>query len=353
MKNTKRRKRILIAVVAFLIIAIAFAYVLPLAAIAETEAAFGTDDPSVITPNPEWEDLAPEPEPEPEPPLLTILNAPVRIDVGATFAFTCEMKNFPEGTMLDWKTSNTAVAAIGADGRLIAIAPGVVEVTASAGNKRTSVLVTVNELKANRIVLIVGEDVAKTGDNSYEAKVGDVLDFSAKIEPEGAKVEKISWALGNDQVATISGSGRFVAEAKGQTQVTVMAGALANSIVVNIVESGVPLDQITFYIIIGIIAIIIVSAISVVVSYFSRKRKREEAHRRAAAAKRRKEEAGKKGREAAAAMETQRQAPEQRPAQAEERATMKITGTAVGAGISPRENGMDGSERPVTLDDLR
>ena len=375
MKKTKQRKHILIVIVFIVVLAIIVTYVLPLTVLAAPET------PPPEQPATDWGydettlDIPPYDEGDEEEdvpiPVLKITSGPIRLDVGQQAPVSYEMTDFPEGTLLEWSTSDPRIAAIGADGIVVARSPGSTEVIARAGQKRASVLVQVNDLRANNVVISLGEGVNKTGNKSYEVKVGDVIRLTAKIEPEGAKVDKISWLLGNERVASLSQSGKnaeFVANAIGQTQVTVMAGTLTDSITIEIIESGVALSTIWDYIKYVIIIVVAAVAIIVILTVMAQTRKKEKARQRAAAKRRREEverrareeEAGRRAREEEAARRVredaearrQREMWEIRPGQAEERSTMRVSGAAVGAGIAAPKDGTEEPERPLTLDDL-
>jgi len=296
--------------------------------------------------------------------MLMITSGPIQLDVGDTYAIPYLMTDFPPGTLAVWESKNPEVAVVTSDGVLLAVGPGAAEIIVQAAQKRSSVLVTVNELKARRIIIVVDEDIIKTGPNSYEMMVGDVTRFVANIEPEGAKVEKITWSLGNGNVASMTTNGRnadFIADAIGRTQLTVTAGSLSDSISINIVESGVPLDTIWDYLKYGVIVIIIIVVIVILLAWMAARRKKEKARLRAMAAKWRKEEAERRAREEAAAQDIRREAREAReardareprPALNGDRETMRVSGTAVGAGMTPTEDKKTELERPLTLDDL-
>ena len=355
-----------IIVCVIVVAALVFTYVMmfPTNAYAETDSPYtpppdgygtsGDYDESTLTfPGDEEEEEEDVPE-----PVLMITSGPIVIDVGQTFAIPFIMNDFPAGTLAAWESKNMDVAVVSSDGILYGVGPGDVEVTVQAEQKRSSVLVTVNDLQPKRILIVVDEEIIRTGSNSYEMMVGDVTRFVATIEPEGAKVDKISWVLGNDNVASLTQNGRnadFVADAIGQTQLTVTAGSLIDSITINIVESGVPLDTIWDYLKYGVIVLIIVVIIIVLLVWMYQRRKKEKMRQRVLMAKRRKEEAERRAREEAAAYEKRdmrREAPEPHPTQSEGRSTMKVSGTAVGAGMTPPEEKKAERERPLTLEDL-
>ena len=356
--------RILVIIICIIVVAalvLTYVMMFPINAFAAVETPppedYGTsgdyDDSTLTFPGDEEEEEIPEPE-------LRITGGPIQLDVGESYAIPYVMTDFPPGTMPIWESKNKDVAMVTSDGIVMAVGPGDVEITVQAGQKRASVLVSVNNLKANRIIIVVDDEIIKTGPTSYELAVGDVTKFTANIEPEGAKVEKITWVLGNGNVASLSQNGRtaeFVAEAIGQTQLTVKADGLTDAITINIVESGVPLDTIWDYLKYGVIVIIIVVVIIILIAWMAARKKKEKARQRAIAAKRRKEEAERRAREEAAAYDIQREMQRETrdplpPPQSGKRETMRVSGTAVGAGITPPEDKKTDLERPLTLDDL-
>jgi len=357
----KQRRRIFIIIAALIIIAMAFAYVIPLTAMAAPETPppdNGTDSDPNWPPEPGEEE---QEEEKPPPPVLLIATDPPRLDVGQEIQIQVVMENIPENTLLEWSSSNLSVAGVSADGRVIAISPGYAEVAVVAGTMRASVLITVNEMKASRITIVVDETVARTGDKSYEIKVGDVIRLSAKIEPAGAKVNKFTWKVGNDRVASVSQNGQraeLVASNIGQTQVTVTADSISDSITFNIIESGVPIDRLMEYIKYGVIMAIAAIVAVVVLTWLAQRRKKELARqkalakkRKAEAERRRREEVERRVREEAEA-EKLRERREPRRPQDDERLTMRVSGAVVGAGIPESRDETGEQERPLTLDDL-
>jgi len=297
-------------------------------------------------------DTTPTDDQEPVIPVLMITGGPISLDIGQTYQIPYVMNDFPEGTELTWETSNPNVAVISSDGIVYAVAPGDVEIAARAGQKRVSVLVTVNELKATGVTIVIDPSVVNTGPKAYQVTVGDVTDLTAQIEPTGAVVDKLTWVLGNSNVATLSSNGEFVATAAGQTQVTLSAGSLSDAIQINIIEGGVPMATIWDNLKYIIVIILVIVVIIVLVWFLIQRNKREKARQKAAAAKRRKEEAERRARAEAAAYDNRLEVPEQHMARTEERTTMRVSGAAVGAGIPAPDDQKTEIERPLTLDDL-
>ena len=379
-KQYNRRKRALTVVAIVIVVALVFAYVLQITALGATtpppdqpeDPGYGTDlgfdDSTLPAPWEDDEDDTPLPE-------LMIISGPVRLNVGERVMIQFVMENFPSGTLLEWRTSNPDVAVVSSDGVLMAVAPGNTEVIASAGDLRASVLVTVNDLVADSIIIGIDERdielVAETAPRSYQITVGDVIRLSSKILPAGAKVEKINWTIGNDNVASISANGQncvLTAVAIGSTTLSVSADGIKSSpITITIVESGVSITTLWDIIKYVVIIVIVGVGVAVFLTWLSQKRKKEKA-RAKAAAKRRREEAEKRARAEAERrtreeaerrpnveanrMGMDRETRNTRPSEGR-RETFKSSGAAVGAGVSaPPSRRESEPERPVTLDDL-
>ena len=365
-KQNKRRKQVITVIAIIIVVALVLTYVLQITALASStpppdqppDTGYGTDwgqDDSTL-PAP-WEDD----EEDVALPDLRILTGAFSLNVGERAQIQYVFENFPEGTVLEWRTSNPDVAIVSSDGVVMAMAPGEVDVIVIAGDKRQSVYVRVNLLKAGSIAIeiIDKEGLAKeTGRKEYKLVVGDVIKLRAKILPEGAKVEKISWAVGDDTVASIPGAQLsskecdFVAGAIGKTTVTVTADGMSDKITINIEESGVSMASLMDYIRYGVIITIVAIAAAVVLTWLSQQRKKAKA-RAKAEAKRRRAEAERRAREESERREKDRDKRNTRPLASDGRQTFKASGTLVGAGVSaPPDSVRAEPERPVTLDDL-
>jgi flagellar basal body-associated protein FliL len=370
----KRRKKALTILVVIIVIAVAVTYILPIAILGASAAEigavsnaqvdlgipldpgdeeFGTDDPSVIPP------VLPEP---PKPPAsLQLKSYPGNLDVGDRGQLTCELLNAPEGTYVEWNSDDPNVAVIDSTGSIVAIAPGDAVITVSAGDLRDSALIHVNDYKASKLTILVtglsGEPDAQ-GRLVYKIKVGDVYRLSFRIDPQGAKVERIDWAVSDPEVAELSDDGEFVASAKGETSVTASAGVLSNTILFQIEENGIPLDTIFRYIIIGVVVIVVIIVAVILIARAAAKQKEAE-RKRAATAKRRKEEARQRAEDAAkraadqaetaAATEQAKHSFEPEPPEIHSAKVSGATVSAVTGVANPHDETL---ERPLTLDDI-
>ena len=139
---------------------------------------------------------------------------------------------------VSWKSTNSAVAAVDADGNVRGVAAGNAGITATAGGKSASIIVTVQpDGVALQSIAITGNGVAN-GEATMEA--GDTLQLSAKLTPSNASVATINWSSSDTSVATVNGNGKVTAIKNGDAVITVSAAGKAASILltVNGVASG-------------------------------------------------------------------------------------------------------------------
>ncbi|MDR3305281.1 MAG: Ig-like domain-containing protein [Clostridiales Family XIII bacterium] len=346
MRFGNKNKKILTVIVAVIVAAVVLSYVLPFAFSAlgaEVPADGGSpaQDQSQDPPQGETPEEPPAPEPPPAPS-LRITNTPPPLNVGEEAPLSYELKN-AEGAAVVWASGNPAVVAIDANGRVKALAPGTAEITAAAGEVRDSILVKVNDLAVEKATIAVSELSAERGQSEYTVKVGEIYHLSVQIEPEGAKVGRVTWTLGNPDAASLSKSEEFIATAVGSADVTVTVDGCTDTITFIIEENGIPIATIIRYIIAGVIIIAVIITVILLIMHAGTRRK-EAAKKRAAAKKRREAETSMRRND------TIREARE-RPAQGRK---TKIYGAGVGANGegSKAPGGEEEPERPFSLDDI-
>ena len=115
-----------------------------------------------------------------------------------------------------WKSSDSAVASVSADGKVTAIKPGsaTITVTTEDGGKTASCQVTVNarsyaveSISLNKSVITLTE--------------GDSETLTATIKPDNATNKKYSWKSSDDKIATIAADGKVTAIKPGSATITV------------------------------------------------------------------------------------------------------------------------------------
>jgi large-conductance mechanosensitive channel len=249
-------------------------------------AAETTEDPSGG-----FEDS--EDPPAPTPPVeLTIQSAPSAMKVGDEAMISYTLKNVPGNMNIEWKSSNDEVVTVDSTGRVRALSPGDVEITASVGEVKSSVLIKVSEIAAESIKIEVREftptDMLLS---EHELAIGDTLHLTAKIRPDNAMVRELNWIVSDKDAVTLNADGLLTAVAEGSVVVSVAVGDLSDSINIVIKKQGVNWTSILPMILGGIILVLVIGLIIVLV-LLRKKRKeaeeREEAERKKKAANREK-----------------------------------------------------------------
>ena len=180
------------------------------------------------------------------------------LDAGTTRQFTAVARDI-NGTELtgfafQWSSSRPDVASVNATtGLVTAVSIGRAHITASSGGISGSAVVTVGPPGAGVPVAVVVTPV--TGLLS----IGDSLSFHAvAVDALGAIVAGtvFSWKSSNAVVAAVSQSGVATARAVGTTAIVASLGALADTAILDVVDSGGP----------GVASIVVTPATSLLTS---------------------------------------------------------------------------------------
>lgn len=114
-----------------------------------------------------------------------------------------------------WKSVDETIAVVDANGMVTAKKVGetTVTVTTEDGGKTASCKVTVvDRIAVTEVSLDKGE---------VKLKVGEVQVLKAVIKPADATNRNVSWASGDEAIATVDENGKVTAKAEGQTTITV------------------------------------------------------------------------------------------------------------------------------------
>ena len=105
-----------------------------------------------------------------------------------------------------WKSSDSAVASVSADGKVTANKPGsaTITVTTEDGGKTASCQVTVNA----RVYPVESINLNKSAITLTE---GDSETLTATIKPDNATNKKFSWKSSDSTVASVSADGKVTA----------------------------------------------------------------------------------------------------------------------------------------------
>ncbi|HEU4933057.1 MAG TPA: Ig-like domain-containing protein [Pyrinomonadaceae bacterium] len=120
------------------------------------------------------------------------------------------------GVPVEWTSDNPQVARVSSGGVVNGVGPGKATITATSGAATAKTTITV----AKSLSTLIVNEGPKT------ARTGDVIDFSAKTNPDGNFT--VQWSV-NGNGATIDESGRFVADLPGTYIITANSGTSSSS----------------------------------------------------------------------------------------------------------------------------
>ena len=134
-----------------------------------------------------------------------------------------------------WSTSDASVATV-AGGKVVAVKEGKATITAKAGEKEATCLVTV----AKKIIPVSSVALDKTILTLVE---GEEAVLSATVLPADATDPSVSWSSSDASVATVSG-GQVKAVAPGKATVTARAGEKEATCTVTVEKRFIPVSSI-------------------------------------------------------------------------------------------------------------
>ena len=134
-----------------------------------------------------------------------------------------------------WSTSDASVATV-AGGKVVAVKEGKATITAKAGEKEATCLVTV----AKKIIPVSSVALDKTILTLVE---GEEAVLSATVLPADATDPSVSWSSSDASVATVSG-GQVKAVAPGKATVTARAGEKEATCTVTVEKRFIPVTSI-------------------------------------------------------------------------------------------------------------
>jgi hypothetical protein len=257
-----------------------------------------------------------EPVDPPDPVYIEIVEYPRNMNVGDKSTIEYDLRNAEPDAIVKWNTSDDDIASVGSDGTVRALAVCKVEITASLGAAKASVLISVTEKiiepKSFKVEIreSTGGDVLLT---TYDVKRGDELHMDVKVNPEDATLKgKFKWTASKSGVVTITEKGEvnetatLKAERPGEVTLTVSyvdenrdkskrVELDDRTIVLRVEEKAEPepeseLDLMTMVLIVFVVIVVVIILILIGVAS-GRKRRRAEEERRERIAKKQREEA--------------------------------------------------------------
>lgn len=155
----------------------------------------------------------------PKPPAsITLSSKTLSLTVGQEARLQATVKDADGGVLtdapVDWKSSNTAVATVDANGLVHGVSAGTATITATSGSVSDQAAVTVSPVPANAVVVSPGEATLFVGETvTLKATVTD-----ANGDPLSGR--PVTWSSSATGVATVSASGVVTARAPGTATIT-------------------------------------------------------------------------------------------------------------------------------------
>jgi len=144
---------------------------------------------------------------------ITLTPTTANLSIGGSQRLTTTVTplNATNRTIL-WTSSNTAVATIDTNGKVVAVGLGIATITATTADSgfKATCTVTVTQPVTGVTVSIAKKDLC----------VGDVTQLTATIAPSNASNKAVTWASSNTAIATVDTDGKVTCKASGTVTFT-------------------------------------------------------------------------------------------------------------------------------------
>ena len=173
-----------------------------------------------------------------------VSNGKLSLKSGASVQLTATVNpsNATDKTV-SWTSSNSSAAKV-SDGKVTAVKAGTATITATAGGKTASVVVTVTDNPVSVESVSVSGDGVSGGKLSL--KSGASVQLTATVKPDNATDRKVTWTSSDSSVANVMGTGVVTAGSKAGTA-TIKATAGGKSASVTVTVTDVPKQPMTVY----------------------------------------------------------------------------------------------------------
>ena len=166
-----------------------------------------------------------------------VSNGKLSLKSGASVQLTATVtpSNATDKTV-SWTSSNSSVAKV-SDGKITAVKGGTATITATAGGRTASVVVTVADNPVPVTSVSISGDGVSGGKLSL--KSGASAQLTATVKPDDATDRKVTWTSSDSSVANVMGTGVVTAGSKaGKATVTATAGGVSASVEVTVEAVG-------------------------------------------------------------------------------------------------------------------
>jgi uncharacterized protein YjdB len=146
------------------------------------------------------------------------------------------------GQTITWESSNSAVAAVGTTGLVIAVAPGTATITATSGSVHGTADVTVSPVPVRRVTLTPDALSFTEGDQGTQLAVALLDSAGGTLSQTG---RTINWSSSNSAVASVNGTGFVTPGTAGQAVITAALAGTGLSATATVTVTRVPVASVT------------------------------------------------------------------------------------------------------------
>lgn len=142
---------------------------------------------------------------------ITLDRTDLALNKGQSFKLTATVTPEDATDVLEWTSSDEAVASVSSDGLVTAKAGGEAVVTVKAGKLSAT---------CNVQVIVPTASISVKPESATLFVGGDGVSLQATVLPEDANNKEVVWESGNKQVATVDASGKVSPVSEGQAVIT-------------------------------------------------------------------------------------------------------------------------------------
>ena len=137
-----------------------------------------------------------------------------------------------------WSSSDTTVATVDENGVVTGVKTGKATITAKAGEKSTTIEITV----AAKVIDVTSVEITSTVTSVI---VGEKITLEAKVNPENATNKNVTWTSSDTIVATVDEKGVVTGVKAGKTTITAKAGEQSATVDITVNAAKVSVTKVT------------------------------------------------------------------------------------------------------------
>ena len=164
---------------------------------------------------------------------ITLNKTNLNLKLGETEVLVATVLPKKSSYIIEWSSSDEAVATVDATGKITTIALGNATITATCGPVSAHCAVTVNPIPAESITL---------NKTSLTLKPGASETLVATVLPENTTDKTVTWTSSDASVATVDNTGKVIAVAEGSATITAACGSVSATCVVTV---AIPAESVT------------------------------------------------------------------------------------------------------------